>query len=54
MRKFVIAALCGSVAGALVATQLAGPLLAQEASVLVAGLPDVDVIEPQVMEAIVL
>lgn len=30
------------------------PLLAQEASVLVAGLPDVDVIEPQVMEAIVL
>ena len=31
MRKFVIAALCGSVAGALVATQLAGPLLAEEA-----------------------
>jgi carboxyl-terminal processing protease len=30
MKKFVIAALCGSVAGALVATQLAGPLLAQE------------------------
>jgi carboxyl-terminal processing protease len=31
MKKFVIAALCGSVAGALVATQLAGPILAQEA-----------------------
>lgn len=30
MKKFVIAALCGSVAGALVATQLAGPLLAEE------------------------
>jgi len=31
MRKFVIAALCGSVAGAFFATQLAGPLLAEEA-----------------------
>lgn len=30
------------------------PLLAQDASVLAAGLPDVDVIEPQVMQAIVL
>ncbi|MDR5655138.1 S41 family peptidase [Ruixingdingia sedimenti] len=30
MRKFVLAALCGTVVGAAVSTQLAGPLLAQE------------------------
>jgi carboxyl-terminal processing protease len=32
MRKYVIAAIAGTVAGAGIATQLAGPLLAQEAS----------------------
>lgn len=31
MRKFVVAALCGTVAGALMTTQVAGPLIAQEA-----------------------
>lgn len=31
MRKFVIAALCGTVAGGVLTTQLAGPLIAQEA-----------------------
>ena len=30
MKKFVIAALCGTVAGALLTTQVAGPLIAQE------------------------
>ncbi|PKP70987.1 MAG: peptidase S41 [Alphaproteobacteria bacterium HGW-Alphaproteobacteria-4] len=32
MKKFVIAALCGTVAGALLTTQYAGPLVAQEAA----------------------
>ncbi|MBW6505883.1 MAG: S41 family peptidase [Rhodobacteraceae bacterium] len=32
MRKFAIAALCGTVAGALLTTQYAGPLVAQEAA----------------------
>ncbi len=31
MRKFVLAALCGTVAGAVLTTQVAGPLIAQEA-----------------------
>ncbi|MEH7827922.1 S41 family peptidase [Gemmobacter denitrificans] len=32
MKKFVMAALCGTVAGAVLTTQLAGPLIAQEAA----------------------